>query len=208
MGHREKVFIGGEEAPSVTQVLSVIDKPFLKRWYGKLGTAECERIVRESQETGHLVHEAIESYFRGEELPELPQKEAKMFSLVKGWALESRFTPVELELHVKSEKYKYHGTMDTIGKFEDGVLVIGDWKTSSGINDEYGVQLSAYAQAYKEETGITVNDGFIVRVDKKEDAKVPFEIRRFSDLPKYFDVFLACLDVWRFVNKKGAWLNK
>ncbi len=206
--HKEKVFIGGEEAPSVTQVLNIINKPFLHLWRGKLGNAECDRIVRESQETGHLVHEAIESYFRGEDIPDLPQKEAKMFSLVKGWALESKFTPTELELHVKSEKYGYHGTMDAIGKFDDGLLVITDWKTSSGINDEYAIQLSAYAQAYKEETGTEVTDGCIVRVDKKETAKVPFEIKRFTELPKYFSVFLACLDVWRFVNKKGSWQTK
>lgn len=206
--HREQIIIGGEVAPSVTQVLGIIDKPFLQKWRGKLGNAECDRIVRESQETGHLVHEAIESYFRGEDIPELPQKEAKMFALLKGWALESRFTPTELELHVKSEKYGYHGTMDAIGKFDDGVLLIGDWKTSSSINHEYGAQLAAYAQAYKEETGTEVTEGFIVRVDKKEDAKVPLEVKRFTDLPKYFEAFLACLDVWRFVNKRGKWASK
>lgn len=209
MGHKEKVFIGGQEAPSVTQVINVIDKPFLKLWYGKHGTAECQRILKASQETGKLVHSAIEAYFRGDALPDLPAKEAAMFALMRTWAIESRFTPVELEVHVMSEQFGYHGTADTLGSFDGGPLVIGDWKTSSGIGDDYGIQLAAYAQAYKEQTGKEVTEGFIVRVDKKgAEAKVPFEVKRFTELPRYFEVFKSCLDLWRFTNHKGTWAKK
>jgi hypothetical protein len=205
VGHREKYFIDGVEAPSVTQILGIINKPFLLKWYGKLGNAECERIVRESQELGHRFHESIESYFRGEELAELPRREAEMFALFRGWALESKFTPTELELHVESKAHGYHGTCDTFGTFSDGVLMVGDWKTSGSISDDYGLQLAAYAQAYKETTGIEVTEGFILRVDKKDSAKMPLEIKRFTNLPKYFETFLHCKQVWDFVNKRGEW---
>lgn len=205
MGHREKVFIDGKEAASVTTILSVVRKEFLERWRGKLGNAECDRIVRESQDLGQNVHSAIECYFRGDEIPELSKREAEMFALFKGWALESRFNPTELELHVQSEEHLYHGTMDTIGHFGDGVLLLGDWKTSSAIDDLYALQLSAYAQAFKEETGVEITEGFVLRVDKKPDSKKPIEFKRFSNLPMYFDVFLSCKDIYDFTKKKGKY---
>lgn len=205
MGHREKHLICGEEAPSVTQVLSVVRKPFLETWRGRLGNVECDRIMKESQELGHHVHEAIEAYFRGEPAQSLTHQEAEMFELVKQWAIESQFRPLELELHLESVKYLYHGTCDAIGSFPDGKLLMVDWKTSSGVDELYGAQLAAYTQAREEETGELITDGLIVRVDKKKGAKVPFEVVRFNDLPRYFKVFEHCLNLWRFVNKKGEW---
>lgn len=206
MGHREKFLINGQEAPSVTTVLNIVRKEFLERWRGKLGNAECDRIVRESQELGQRLHEAIEGYFQGETSPELNAHEAGMFSLFKGWILEERLNPVELERHVKSDKYLFHGTTDVIGTFGDkDVLSIGDWKTSSAIDPLYFVQLSAYAEAYYEETGNRIANGFIVRADKKLDAKKPFEVQIVTDLPRYFPVFLNCLELYNFVNKKGMW---
>lgn len=208
MSHRDKFLINGVEVPSVTEVLSVIRKPFLENWRGRLGNKECDRIVQESIELGHRFHEAVESYFRGEDIPELPQREAQMFALFRGWALESKFTPVELEVHLKSETYGYHGTADVFGTFEGSPAILaGDWKTSSSISSDYGLQLSAYAQAFKEETGHEVTEGFIVRVDKKPGAKRPIEVERFTDLPRYFKTFLAVKDVWEFENKRGVWSN-
>jgi hypothetical protein len=208
MAHREKHFINGVEAPSVTQVLNVIRKPFLEVWRGKLGNTECDRIMTESQELGHRFHGAIEAYFRGEEIDELPQREAEMFALFRGWAIDSKFTPLELELHLESQAHYFHGTCDVIGRFEDGPLLVGDWKTSSAISADYGMQLSAYAAMYKEQFGGEIKDGFVLRVDKKVGAKKPIEIQRFENLPKYFDAFLHCKAVFDFVNKKGEWRVK
>jgi CRISPR/Cas system-associated exonuclease Cas4 (RecB family) len=205
MGHREKYLINGVEAPSVTQILGVIRKPFLENWRGRYGNAECDRIMMESQELGHRFHAAIEAYYQGHELPELGQREAEMFALFRGWALESKFEPTELELHLESKKHHYHGTVDTFGRFEDGVIVVGDWKTSSSISSDYGMQLAAYAAAFNETTGANVTEGFILRVDKKPGAKKPLEVKRFSNLPKYFEVFMHCKQVFDFANKKGAW---
>jgi hypothetical protein len=209
MSHREKVFIDGKLAPSVTEVLAVVDKPFLKLWYGKLGLAAATAYLKETQELGRRFHSAIEEYFRGGEVPELDQREAGMFALFKGWAVESGFSPVDLELHVQSRLYGYHGTFDAIGKFAmSDELLICDWKTSSGIDALYGAQLAAYAQAYKEETGTEILNGLIVRIDKKSDAKKPIEIKRFTDLPKYFEVFKHCRHIHDFVNKRGEWQSE
>ncbi len=69
----------------------------------------------------------------------------------------------------------------------------------------HAVQLAAYAQMYKETTGKEISNGLIVRMDKKDNAKKAFELKKYSDLSKYFPVFKACLQVHRFLNPvKGA----
>lgn len=206
--HKEKVFIDGVEAGSVTQILGVVRKPFLEFWRGKHGNAECDRIMRESQEIGHRVHDAIEGYFRGDLTPELEQNEAKMFTLFKQWAVDTKINPTELEMTVQSHLHHYQGTFDAVAHFGDGKLVILDWKTSSAIDDLYGAQLAAYAQGFKEQTGMEITEGLVVRMDKKPDAKKPFEVKRFDDLPRYFEVFLHAKALYDFVNHKGVWTKE
>lgn len=206
MGHTPFI-LNGEPIPSVTEIIGIIDKPFLRLWYGKNGIKECERIKKESGELGSRLHDAIESYLKGDMPAVNNQKETAMLERFIQWRNEVDFRPVELELKVVSERHKFHGTFDALGTFGDSTeLVMCDWKTSSGINDDYALQLSAYAAAYEEQTGIGVTKGLIVRMDKKGlDAKKPFEVKEFRNLPRYFDVFLSCLDVWNFVNKKDKW---
>jgi CRISPR/Cas system-associated exonuclease Cas4 (RecB family) len=204
LGHSPYI-LDGVPIPSVTEVLNVINKPFLYAWYAKHGWKECERIKQESGELGQRVHDAIESYLRGDGY-ELSGREAEMMQLFLKWKEETDFRPMELEHKVISRNYRFHGTFDALGTFGDSTnLFLLDWKTSSKIDDSYALQLSAYAAAYEEETGICVANGGIVRIDKKPDAKKPFEVKTFNALPKYFDVFLDCLNVWNFVNRKDKW---
>jgi len=62
--HYYKVTVGSEThyIPSVTTKLGVVDKPFLKKWYGDLGTREAQMRMHEAAERGtriHVAHEAI-----------------------------------------------------------------------------------------------------------------------------------------------------
>jgi len=68
-----------------------------------------------------------------------------------------------------SDEYGYAGTADFIGQYTSNpdylvggwkahwkkpAFVVGDWKTSRDIYDEYWLQLAAYAWAFYELTGI------------------------------------------------------
>lgn len=58
----------GEEIgflPSVTTKLSIIDKPFLRRWYADLGWKEATARMHDAQERGSRVHHAIETLNNG-----------------------------------------------------------------------------------------------------------------------------------------------
>jgi hypothetical protein len=198
--------------PSVTGVLGCRRKVFLERWRGKLGNEECDRIKKESTDIGSAFHSEIEAFLRGGPAPatEMGQKWLE-------WHQKSGFKPVELEKHVESAKYRYHGTFDAVGTLvsnapgadgepgrpSDSGLYIFDWKTSTKIDDdEYSMQLAAYAQAYWEQTGRSITSGYVVRVDKPTKVKnIKVEAKRFDNLPAHFADFLHVLEVFRRMKK-------
>jgi len=79
-----------------------------------------------------------------------------------------------------------------------------DWKTSSGIWPEYALQVAAYAQAFKETYGETIDKAYIVRFSKK--LPVEFEVKEIKSLDDSFEAFLAakklrdCLAEDQFAN--------
>ncbi len=182
--------------PSVTGILSCRRKVFLERWRGKLGNEECDRIQKESTDIGSAFHSEIEKYLKGGAAPatEMGRKWLE-------WAEREGFKAVELERKVESVKYKYHGTFDAVGHFlragDAETLYIFDWKTSTKVDeDEYSMQLAAYAQAYWEQTGKSITSGYVVRVDKPTKVKnIKVEARRFDNLPAHFAEFLHVLAV-------------
>lgn len=187
--------------PSVTQVLSVVDKPFLRIWYGKNGLEYCERVKKEAGEFGASLHDMIERRLRGEQAPAVSERHVQMCDLFERWKYQSNFTPVAIECKVESKEYEYHGTFDCIGHFGDSnSLFILDWKTSSKIDNLYGCQLAAYANAYKEETGICVAAGGVVRLEKDPTKPKQIEVKQFDNLDEYFEVFKACLKIHKFLH--------
>ncbi len=63
---------------------------------------------------------------------------------------------------------------------------------------EYALQVAAYARAYEEMTGETVDEGWVVRLDKR---KPKFEAKRVKDLDECFESFLCSLRLWRHVKQ-------
>lgn len=188
MPHREIKGI-----PSVTQILSVMDKPFLKRWYGTLGWEECERIKNESADYGTKIHEYVSRHLKGEvvEGVTLVSVFASHYKELGRKAIE-----VEPEEPYQSKKYGYQGTFDWVEKDADGTLVIADLKITGRIYKEMGLQLAAYAQLYNEKHGTKIVTGRIYRLDKKTGK---LQIKEFVDLPKYFKVFKCLIPVHRWI---------
>ena len=55
------------------------------------------------------------------------------------------------ELGVYSTKYSVAGTIDALFNTPDGYVIV-DWKTSSGIYDSHAIQVSVYAEAFRDMT--------------------------------------------------------
>lgn len=63
-------------------------------------------------------------------------------------------------------------------------LIVTDWKTSARIYPDMDLQLVAYAQAYKEQTGIELKQGMIVHVSKdKPDFKLTVKVFKLGKRP-------------------------
>jgi hypothetical protein len=199
--------------PSVTQVINVLDKPGLCMWYGKLGTAECNKIKNEAAKFGTHVHTLIEHELTVAALPldfePTPEELACVTNFIE-WYKTSNLTPISMEPEdaVISKTYGYQGTWDFIGR-KDGTILVADWKTSNQLYDTVGLQLAAYAQLYGESQGWTrqhiwrtIPNGLAVRIDKKT-AKVYTKV--YTDLVFYFDVFESLLLPYQFASRTGAW---
>lgn len=169
----------GEEAPSVTSVLAMINKPGLQGWatrksgeyadrhwedLAQLPSPERvdairlagEREASAARATGTAVHELIESWMKGiphENSPEISGHVTQFLNfLIK---MKPVFT--ENETTVWSHRHRYAGTLDAIAIMGADRWML-DIKTGRSIHGENAVQLAALAGA-----------DFIIRDDGTEE---------------------------------------
>ena len=112
----------------------------------------------------------------------------------KAWAESIDGIIEHTELKVISNRHRYSGTLDAVGKVGKMRMIV-DWKTSSRIYPEMQLQLAAYAQAYNEQTGSKIKDGLIVHVSKdKPDYKVT--TKQFKLGKRVFGKFLKLREMF------------
>ena len=176
-GFKHLYTVNGEIVPSVTGVLSVINKPALVAWAARTaveyiatcihpgealdevqlaaiwqaGTSAHYQHKVDAGDLGKFVHKWIEDYIKGNN-PGRPVNEGLQVSIDQFlvWVEEHNVKFRMSEQPIYSRKYKYAGTLDFICEI-NGKLYIGDTKTSSGIYDEMWIQTAAYRQARSEE---------------------------------------------------------
>jgi hypothetical protein len=146
-----------ERIPSVTTVLGRFkESGALLRWAYEQGRAGRE--LYEQRDTaadiGTLVHHLVEADLRGEPHPPVPPEwEERVISAYSAWLdwwRQSRLEVVATELQLVSERHRFGGTPDAIGRDVSGRLVLLDWKTSNGVYVDYLCQLAAYGALWDE----------------------------------------------------------
>jgi ATP-dependent exoDNAse (exonuclease V) beta subunit len=165
MGHSH-AHIYGQHWPSVTEILSSKPKPWLEAWKEKWG-AKAVRKTELANVAGREFHRIVEQIVLGSPWETRCNRVRGMAEAFKLWPGLKDLKIVDTERKVWSEQYEYQGTLDCVGRIGKKLYVI-DWKTSSGIYEDMGLQLSAYAEAYKEMTGRHIANGLIVLVSKKK----------------------------------------
>ena len=134
--------------------------------------------------------------------------------LFKNFKKHCILTPDATEQKLWSDEFEYAGTADYIGtyksneewlvrgwkpKFKNASLVIGDWKTSRDIYDEYWLQLAAYCWAFYERTGIKVKGAFIAQF---RDGKIRIKEKSWKELMLDFEIYKSVLILYRWKYKK------
>lgn len=186
--------IDGLKLPSVTTILSILNKPALIPWAVKM-TAEsieeqlhdyyhpecCEFVVpdtalpemikkakgahraksKEAMGIGTRVHDAIQAWIESNGDYYLCDDEQTQLGLdaFLRWADEHKINILSWE-QVVTNHATYAGRYDLVCELE-GVVTLVDFKTSTGIWDEYWLQLAAYSACLPD-----VKQVGILRIDK------------------------------------------
>lgn len=194
---------------SVTNVLSVISKPGLQFWYGKMvyqavikdpSLGQQEALAVPGIESGkakargtdvHKVVELYEMHRKGDVV--VPEHMEGYYKALCKWFDD---TEVKIEWHEKtliSHKYQYAGTADLlVKKGKENWLI--DIKTGKEIYPEAFLQLSAYKQALEEEGTKVDRIGVLLL---RDTGNYKFEIGVYS-----LRSFLAAKFLWGFLNKE------
>jgi len=220
--------------PSVTTVLSVINKPFLFTWQRNEQKAALlkslknkptqlskmeelywiEKVVNEGLGAADKIRDAAGDFgTKAHELIEgviqgdtspIPEKQDAVIKAFHAWREQTNITLTSQEAVVYSPKFKYAGALDAIGRTKSGDLVVIDWKTSNSLKTDYAFQLAAYAKAVEELSGEKVSEAWVIRFDKKSPK---FEARQIRNLDVSFESFLAALTLFRRL-KESHWTDR
>lgn len=177
----------------------------------------CNTKLSEAGDIGTALHERIEWQLKrrlvkfdtnggdlgGTPPPVIPQEAQWAYEAWEKWAEESKLEPLMIEQRVYSLKYGFAGTTDMIGRI-NGMLVVSDWKTSSGLYLEHLIQISAYREALKEMGHFTDEPmgGVVVKLPKTAgDKKFKAAVLSPGEMDEYFKVFLNVRDLWVAIKK-------
>ena len=148
--------------PSITSVISFINRKKFADWRAKVGNEAANKKTKKATTRGTKFHLVNEYYIANKDYKELDEWDVPLIQLM------FNSNKKELDKHINniyyqeqrmySDKLCLAGTVDMICEY-DGELAIVDFKTSEKEKPEewledYFVQLSAYWAMFSEKTGV------------------------------------------------------
>lgn len=129
-----------------------------------------------SADTGTIAHGEIEKFIATGVVPSLTDKEVmNCFNQFLLWTEKHNPKWLASELQVGSKVHGFAGILDAIAEI-DGKKILLDFKTSSGIKDEYRIQLAGLRIAL-EEQGFAPEESAILHLPKEGK----YEYRKMND---------------------------
>lgn len=223
--------IGGLWYPKVTVICSTIAKPALLRYYANQENfAAAQENLTRASDWGKLVHQIMESILTGDKA-EIAPVVLPSVSAFESWRNQHKVSALDVEKRVLSKNHLYAGTLDVLAEI-DGKLGILDLKTSTGIWDDYALQLAAYFQAFNEMALPKVETRWILRVDQYQKCELcqakkrtkeikgrtkggrkncshkwgevqgEFEFKELDNQNRDIEIFLAAKKIWEWQNHK------
>jgi hypothetical protein len=152
----------GTRVPGVTTVIGRYkESGGLIHWAWDLGMQGINyRDARDkAADAGTLGHDMIESFTLGKDpfgaIPtgtaeDLIVKATQAYQAFLLWFESTNIEIVDTEMALVSEKHRFGGTPDALGKTPAGDYVLLDYKTSNRIYADYLIQLACYARLLEE----------------------------------------------------------
>lgn len=210
--------VTGEEVPSVTNVIGVLDKPALPRWAAKvvaeqawllrgtldkLGRDEAVDVLKgapwrkstRAADRGTTIHDYLHARAQGVEPPEL-EGDAARYQKAADQFLDD-YQPEFLYTEATVFGDGYAGTFDFMAVI-DGVTVLGDYKTSKDLYPEIALQLAAIRNASE-----IVVDGELHPMPSVERCVGVLLTASKCDVREVdtggaYEAFRACLGAWHW----------
>lgn len=147
---------------------------------------------------GLLVHAVIEAYIvywtKNGTLPDDIRKGFKEGAdpraIASARSVEALFKkhniiPLASELLVGSTKIGTAGTLDFLCLW-NGVVTLGDFKTSNNVSDDYAAQVAAYKYMFEEMCGIKIKQCKVFHLSKDYDKFTVYKIPKLSSAYKAY----------------------
>lgn len=166
--------------PSITTVLSFINRAKFADWRRRVGAEEANRKSKRATGRGTKFHSLAEVYLQNGDYKSLKEYENPLVQLMFGSAkshMDSRLNNIYLqETQMFSPRIGVAGTVDLICEV-DGELSVVDFKTSEREKPEewledYFVQLSAYWAMFSERTGVVPKKLVVFLVAENGDVQI------------------------------------
>jgi hypothetical protein len=128
------------------------------------------------------------------------------------WMRKHQFRPTNSERKVYSRQYDFAGTLDWTAHitacgnpeccpFSGTLYVLGDFKSSKRIYDEYFIQTAAYKHAQEEEFPSQPIEGRVLLRLGKTDGAFDAHFRPNDTYEEDFEAFLGAMDVYNWLEK-------
>ena len=220
--------------PSVTNVISTLDKPALPRWSAKL-VAERAAMMKHSlakmddtdivdtlkgapwsrskraADRGTDIHAYLEARLNDWEPEELSADAEPFRDAADDWILHADIEVVDTELTVFHPLYA--GTTDFVARI-NGTLTIGDFKTSKAIYPEAALQLAALWGCYTDQHGDPLPwrdaEGGPTEMPELQVIRIGedgWEAKTVADPHHSLQAFFGLLDAWTWKNADTVWLD-
>ena len=195
----------GNRVPSVTTIISQHlgwNKNALLAWTKRmmLGGQDSDKVLSEAGDIGTLLHLLIEGHQQGFDVDtkdySYNQEKAAMkaFAGYLQWYEKRKFKSLRNELVLVNEELQVGGTIDSIGKMGDDLVVV-DWKTSKYLYAENKLQLAAYTYMFEQaQPKANVAYGLVMRFGK-DDGKFHQHVIKREKLETGIEIFKALVKI-------------
>lgn len=194
--------IDGQQYPSVTEVLTIINKPSVNDWRARVGLDEATRIANTAAQLGTRVHALAADYALGKPVevssddPVVP-----LFIAYQQWFDQAVREVVAVERTVHHPLFGYAGTTDLVCVLHgDDLPTVVDLKTSNWTAPEWALQTAAYARALVREA-IPISRRLVVRLGKGEQAG-EWHVHEHAQHDDDWFGFLAALQLYRWMESQ------
>jgi len=183
---------------------------YLLEEISKKSKAAWMTIAKKAANIGTIVHDYAEQFeFRGKIDEELHKTimqhkdKAKIISCIqkfRRWKKQNKDTILRHEEILGSVLYRFAGKFDRLAS-RNGLIVLSDFKTSSGFFIDQFIQLAAYTLLLKEWFNINIDVIEIIRFGKEDGVFETKEIKDKKEIKLLQEQFLRNLATYRFMKE-------